>query len=137
MNAESLSPTSIVTRFCAAWDTKDVETIMALLAPDCFFHNLPIEPIIGHDAIRPVVAGFMQLADTVRFELLTVAESAEGTVLVERVDRFVINGKELALPVMGAFEIENGLIVRWRDYYDQKTLDDLLASAGVGGVLPE
>jgi limonene-1,2-epoxide hydrolase len=41
-----------------------------------------------------------------------------NTVLTERVDRFTIEGRAITLPVMGTFEIENGLICAWRDYFD-------------------
>jgi limonene-1,2-epoxide hydrolase len=34
------------------------------------------------------------------------------------VDRFTIEGRAITLPVMGTFEIENGLIRAWRDYFD-------------------
>ena len=40
-------------------------------------------------------------------------------VLTERIDRFTINGKQIALPVMGTFEIDaQGKISAWRDYFD-------------------
>ena len=44
-----------------------------------------------------------------------------GTVLAERVDRFVIGGKEVVLPCNGAFEIKDGKIAVWRDYFDMAT----------------
>lgn len=125
----------IATAFCAAWDRRDTDAIFSLLAPDCFFHNMPIAPLIGHDQIRPVVTGFFAMADKVEFDVMAMAVAPNGTVLVERVDRFLINDKDLALPVMGAFEIAGGKITVWRDYFDQKTLDDLLTSASVQGVI--
>jgi limonene-1,2-epoxide hydrolase len=40
-------------------------------------------------------------------------------VLTERLDRFTINGKQIALPVMGIFEVgADGKLVAWRDYFD-------------------
>jgi limonene-1,2-epoxide hydrolase len=39
-------------------------------------------------------------------------------VLTERVDRFIGAEKTVELPVMGAFEIEDGKIAAWRDYFD-------------------
>ena len=26
---------------------------MGFLTPDCFYHNIPMEPLVGHAAIRP------------------------------------------------------------------------------------
>ncbi len=41
-----------------------------------------------------------------------------GTVLNERVDVFRLPGQEISLPVMGAFEVVDGKIAAWRDYFD-------------------
>jgi limonene-1,2-epoxide hydrolase len=37
----------------------------------------------------------------------------------ERIDRFVMNGKPVALPVSGVFEVVDGKISFWRDYFDK------------------
>ena len=39
-------------------------------------------------------------------------------VLTERVDVFEMGDATIELPVMGAFEIRDDLIVAWRDYFD-------------------
>jgi limonene-1,2-epoxide hydrolase len=36
----------------------------------------------------------------------------------ERVDSFVMGPKKIELPVAGVFEIQNGKISAWRDYFD-------------------
>jgi len=41
-----------------------------------------------------------------------------ANVLTERVDRFVINNANVALPVMGVFVINDNKIEQWRDYFD-------------------
>ncbi len=38
--------------------------------------------------------------------------------LTERTDRFQIGEKWLELPVMGSFELADGKITAWRDYFD-------------------
>ena len=53
-------------------------------------------------------------------------EGADGVVLTERVDRFMINGKWVALPVMGTFEVVNGKIRAWRDYFDMNQFQSQL-----------
>ncbi len=35
--------------------------------------------------------------------------------------------KNLALPVMGVFEIQDGKIAAWRDYFDLATLNQQMA----------
>jgi len=43
-------------------------------------------------------------------------------VLNERDDRLFIHGRWASLPVAGIFEIVDGRIVLWRDYFDRATL---------------
>ena len=38
--------------------------------------------------------------------------------MTERVDVFSLPGKTFELPVMGAFEVSDGKINAWRDYFD-------------------
>jgi limonene-1,2-epoxide hydrolase len=41
----------------------------------------------------------------------------------ERVDHFVMGEKKLSLPVAGVFEVQNGKISAWRDYFDLDTFN--------------
>ena len=44
--------------------------------------------------------------------------------LTERLDRFEIGGKWIELPVMGSFDLRDGKIENWRDYFDMKQFTD-------------
>ena len=48
--------------FIAAWNENDVDKIMSFLADDCFYHNIPMEPMQGADAIRGFISGFSAMA---------------------------------------------------------------------------
>jgi limonene-1,2-epoxide hydrolase len=53
---------------------------------------------------------------------------ADGSiVLTERVDVFVLPSAKVELPVMGSFEVEEGKIAAWRDYFDMKQFMDQMA----------
>jgi limonene-1,2-epoxide hydrolase len=54
----------------------------------------------------------------------------DDVVLTERIDTFTVGGKEAALPVMGTFEIRDGKIAKWRDYFD---MAQITAAWGAGG----
>ena len=56
-----------------------------------------------------------------------------STVLTERVDRFLMNGQPIALPVMGTFEVRGGKIAAWRDYFDLADYQRQLAAAAAAG----
>lgn len=107
----------LVKRFCAAWEAVDVDNIMSFFAEDATYHNIPIDPLVGHEAIRGLIESFTAGMDRIVFEIRHAV--ADGNVvLTERVDRFYAPNVELALPVMGTFEIKGDKIAAWRDYFD-------------------
>jgi limonene-1,2-epoxide hydrolase len=108
----------IVEDFIAAWGGKDVAEIMKFISGDCVYHNIPLEPINGSDEIEKFVTGFVARPAEVVWEIHQIAETAGGVVLTERTDRFRFGERWVAMPVMGSFEIEDGKISAWRDYFD-------------------
>lgn len=112
-------PISIVREFCDAWATGDLDTIMAFFAPDAVYHNIPVDPVVGVDAIRATIAGFTTGVEKVEFRVLHIA-STDGVVLTERVDVFRFPKGTIELPVSGTFEVKDGAITAWRDYFDMQ-----------------
>ncbi len=110
--------TGITSEFTAAWKARDVEKIMSFFTPDCLYHNIPMEPLRGTEAIRGLIQTFVGMASELEFIVHHIAETSSGTVLTERIDRFLIDGKWVELPVMGTFEFRDGKISAWRDYFD-------------------
>lgn len=111
-------PLQIVTEFFDAVPRRNVEELVGFFSDEAIYHNIPIAPVSGRDAIAATLRGFLDPATEAEFEVIAIA--AEGRkVLTERIDRFTINGKQLALPVMGTFEVDaQGKISAWRDYFD-------------------
>lgn len=115
-----MSPEQIVRDFCAAVRRTDLDEIVGFFAPDAVYHNIPLDPVRGHEAIRSTLAQFLPAGGRAEFEIKALAVSGP-IVLTERVDRFVFGGKPIELPVMGAFEIDrDGRIAAWRDYFDMQ-----------------
>jgi len=113
------SPTEIVKKFCDAWSENDLDALMAFFTDDAVYHNIPMDPVNGVDAIRSTIAGFTQGVDKIEFRVDNIA--ADGNVvLTERVDVFHLPGKTIELPVMGTFEVKHGKIAAWRDYFDMQ-----------------
>ena len=107
----------VVTSFCGAWSTLDIDEMMKYFAPDAVYHNIPIDPVTGRDAIRAAIISFTTGWDGVEFEI--VHALADGDVVVtERIDHFVSAERRVSLPVMGIFELSDGQIKAWRDYFD-------------------
>ncbi|MFT4054498.1 MAG: limonene-1,2-epoxide hydrolase family protein [Novosphingobium sp.] len=116
--------------FIALWSRMDIEEILAALAPDCIYHNMPWPPLTGHDAIRDGLATFLGSAREIDWRVLHAAQSSDGTVLTERLDRFLIGKTWLEMPVMGIFEWRDGRIAHWRDYFDSAQFEAAMAALG-------
>ena len=110
--------TGITSEFTAAWKARDVEKIMSFFTADCVYHNIPMDPLRGTEAIRGLIQTFVGMASELEFIVHHIAETSSGTVLTERTDKFLIDGKWVELPVMGTFEFRDGKISAWRDYFD-------------------
>ena len=112
-------PETIVREFCASWPERSVEKLLAWFTDDAVYHNMPMEPVTGKDGIREVLNLFVPAED---LEAEIVHTATRGTlVFTERVDRMTIAGKRVVLPCAGVFEIRDGKIAAWRDYFDLAT----------------
>ena len=109
---------AIVEDFIAAFNANDLDKIMSFFADDAIYHNIPMAPVEGLEAIRGVIQGFSGIAVEIDWITHNIAESADGSVLTERTDRFLIGEKWVELPVMGTFVIRDGKLAQWRDYFD-------------------
>jgi limonene-1,2-epoxide hydrolase len=112
--------TDLVTAFCRAWSNRDVDEILGYFAEDAVYHNMPMPPMQGKPAIKTILQQIVSPTSWIEWETLHIAE-AGNVVFTERVDRFEMAGKKVELPVAGVFEIENGKIKAWRDYFDMPT----------------
>ena len=112
----SVDPKQVVEDFVEAWNRMDLEGILDAMAEDVHYHNVPLEPLDGKAAVREYLEAAWRFEE-VDWEMLNLAVAGD-VVLTERVDRFVIQGSPVSLPVMGAFEIRDGKIAAWRDYFD-------------------
>ena len=110
----------VVRDFCAAWEARDQQRILDAFTDDGVYHNMPMPPAAGKAAIAALLGIILGPATEVKFEIKHIV-AAGDVVMTERVDRFVINGKPVELPVMGAFEVRDGKIAAWRDYFDMAT----------------
>jgi len=113
-----MQPEKIVRNFCDAVRRRDCAELAGYFSDDAVYHNIPVDPVRGPEAIRKVLESFLAPASNAEFELRAIATQG-NLVLTERIDRFVVNGKPVVLPVMGTFEVRpDGKIAAWRDYFD-------------------
>lgn len=114
-----MTNTDIVNQFLAALHHKQTDAALQMVTEDIFYHNIPMEPLSGKAAVK---AFLEKESDLDVLDLRTLHSAENGNVVMnERVDSFGLNGRVLDLPVMGVFELENGRIKAWRDYFDLNT----------------
>ncbi len=124
MSGKSLS-VAIVEQLIAAWQALDSDAVAACFTEGGVWHNMPYAPIPGREAIRRAAAKFLSGVTECRFEVLHSGEIAPGVVMNERVDSFRrTDGQEQQFAVAGVFEIQDGLIRVWRDYFDSAIMNE-------------
>jgi limonene-1,2-epoxide hydrolase len=108
----------LVQQFCDEWGKgSDVDVIASYFTDDAVYHNIPVDPVTGRDAIKATIAMFTTGVEKMEFRMRNIS-SHDNIVLTERVDVFVLPHVTIELPVMGTFEVEGDKIAAWRDYFD-------------------
>jgi limonene-1,2-epoxide hydrolase len=118
------SPIEVVRRFCAAWsDNIGAAELAAFFTDDAVYHNIPLAPVTGREAIANNIASFIRPGppgiEGIQFGIINIAANGP-VVMTERVDVFKLPNRSFELPVMGSFEVNDGKISAWRDYFDMK-----------------
>lgn len=107
--------------FIAAWPGGDATDLGAFFSQDAVYHNIPMEPVQGRDAILATFANFMAMGGQVGVDI-TYLVAAGAIVMTERVDHFIGPEQTISLPLMGITEVHDGVITAWRDYFDLSQL---------------
>jgi limonene-1,2-epoxide hydrolase len=111
----------IVRAYYAAWTADDVEGVLRLCTEDIVAVNVPIGPIHGKDKVRAFVARFGNGMTHKRYDVQRLLAD-DTAVVVEGIENYVKDGKQVSLPYMSTFLFRDGLICEWRDYFDLQTV---------------
>lgn len=111
---------SIVREFIQAWSSLDAEKIVGYFCDDGCYHNMPLDPVSGRSNILEFVQGFLTTWTATEWEIVTIV--ADGNIVVaERIDKTKTTAGNVDLPCVGVFEMQQGKIKMWRDYFDMAT----------------
>lgn len=108
---------AVVREFCTAFGRRDIEELLGFFTDDAIYHNIPMAPANGKSEIRAALEMFVPDSPAIEFEMLNIASNGP-VVFTERIDRMTIMGNQVAAPVAGVFEVREGKIAAWRDYFD-------------------
>ena len=110
----------VVNGLMRSFEELDVEKTLSFFSSDAVWTNVPIgPPARGIEEIRKAMGSFGFTPEAVEFVIHHTAENAEaGVVMNERTDRFKTEKGWLEIRVMGTFELNDGKVQEWRDYFD-------------------
>ncbi|WP_430427587.1 limonene-1,2-epoxide hydrolase family protein [Parasphingorhabdus sp.] len=113
--------------FIEAWNRLDYDAIYGAMADDIFYHNIPMEPCDGIAAVKGLFDSGAFDFEAAEWIVHAIATNG-NVVLTERTDKFQMAGQWIAIRVMGTFEIEDGKIKKWRDYFDLAEFENQIAA---------
>jgi limonene-1,2-epoxide hydrolase len=119
----------IVRDLCATFAQHEAEAFRPFFTDDVVYHNIPMDAAVGIDATIAFIEGFFAMCQSLEIETVHLAVR-DNIVLTERIDTFTMGEKVAALPVMGTFEIRDGKISAWRDYFDLAQITAMLSGDG-------
>ena len=121
------SADDLVTEFCKKWSTPDPDELAGYFTEDGVYHNIPMNAVTGREAIKQFIAGFTAGLAGIDFEVQRQVSDG-NLVMNERIDVMRrADGEPIRLPVTGVFEIEDGKIKAWRDYFDMATVTNQMS----------
>ena len=114
------SNSEIVREFVEAWSTLDAEKLADYFTEDGCYYNMPTQPVKGREAVRGFIQNFLANWTDTQWDILNMAEAGD-VVFCERLDRTKTTAGDVDLPCLGVFEMQDGKIKEWRDYFDLGT----------------
>jgi limonene-1,2-epoxide hydrolase len=130
------APTAVVERFIDHLRTvTDTDAAVRLLAVDVTYENSWMPTVRGRERVRKLFQALTRIGTHV--EMHVHAISADGpTVLTERTDVLQWGRLRIQFWICGRFDVHDGQIVVWREYYDPLTILAATLRGLLGTVVP-
>jgi limonene-1,2-epoxide hydrolase len=111
----------IVIELFNAWKRLDFAGATSLLTDTFTFQADPsAKPIEGKDAVGKEWQSYLKFMASYDFKIAQML-SSDNVIMIERVERIgTKKGKTIELPIVGVFELTDGKISAWRDYWDPR-----------------
>ncbi len=132
------APAAVVGRFLDLLEHGRIDDACDLLAPDVRYVNVSLPPIHGQDGVRRALHRAVSRVPGAGFEVYLHAVSADGpVVLTERTDVLKAGRVRVQFWVCGRFDVHDGRIALWRDYFDWGNVTLATVRGLLGAVLPQ
>ena len=120
MTEHTAGPLEVVEAFLDAFVAMDFDTALTYIAADAEYTNIPMGTVRGPAGVRTVLVPFFAPIHENEFIILRKG-AADSVVFLERLDRHRLDHGWRELPVNSVFEVHDGRIAVWRDYFDLAT----------------
>ncbi len=132
--SEEANIATVETLFSALRD-KDLDTAESSLSDYVVYQNVGLPTIRGSKRAMKLFAGMQRPSMGFDFKIHRTAADGE-TVLNERTDVIAVGPVRLQFWVCGVFEVRDGRITLWRDYFDFFDMTKALVRGLLGAVVP-
>jgi len=118
-NSESIA---FIRRFIEVCVRADAEEFASYFNEDAVWWNAPWQPVKGCHAIREAMRQGAAHMSALPWEIRHIIAD-RNLVMTERVDHFLVGEKHITVPCVGVFELQDGRISAWRDYWDLRQFE--------------
>jgi ketosteroid isomerase-like protein len=113
-----MTPTDQVRRMFAAFDSKDVSSLAALMTDDVRLRLGNAEAVQGKSAFVEAVNAFLASVAGFRHQVLNVWSDGDALIAEFDVHYTRLDGGEVTLPCCNVFRLRDGLVAEYRSYLD-------------------
>ena len=120
--------------FLSALQDEDFDGAAAVLDDNVVYQNVGFSNMRGRARVMKLMRG---MEGRMGFEVKTHRIAVNGSsVLTERTDALVLGPVRIQIWACGIFEVRDGRITLWRDYFDLWDVTKGLARGIIGAVVP-
>jgi len=118
----------LIRQFLEACVRADPDEFASYFCEDAVWWNSPWRAVEGRDAIRETLRRGAAQMTALPWDVEHIVADGD-IVMTERVDHFRVGDNRVSVPCMGIFELRDGRIAAWRDYWDLKTFEAQLPAS--------
>jgi limonene-1,2-epoxide hydrolase len=130
------APIDVVTDFLNAMQESDPETVISLAADDIVYSNVSLPTIRGKDRFARAARTYYRYNFGFQVIVHRIAQNG-SSVLTERTDAVFVGPFRMQFWVCGVFEVHDGRVTLWRDYFDWRDTAFASVRGLMGMVVPK
>lgn len=127
-------PIDVVRGFLRALEDLDIDRALTFTADDITYQNVPLRPARGRAEFEKQMRAMARYGTGFEAAIHHIAASGD-TVLTERTDALEVKRFRAEFWVCGTFEVRDGKIELWRDYFDWPTVTLAMAKGAARAAL--